>query len=67
VIPRSTYRTLRKIPLYPTKLYIYIVVLGRSKPQLVHFMYPVENRYLGILSGESYIGIRALANFSVCI
>jgi len=27
----------------------------------------VENRYSGILPGESYIGIRALADFSVCV
>jgi hypothetical protein len=29
----------------------------------VHFAFPVENRYLGILLGESYIGIHALADF----
>jgi len=27
----------------------------------------VENRYSGILPGEGYIGIRALADFSVCV
>jgi hypothetical protein len=54
------YRTLRKSLLSPQK---HIVILGRSKPQLVHFAFPVENRYLGILPGESYIDIHALVDF----
>ena len=55
-----------RIPLYPQKHFIFSI-LGHSWFVASSLRVPHGNRYLRILSSESYNGICVLADFSMCI
>jgi hypothetical protein len=64
-------QTSSAIPSLP-KIYPFLSILHRHIPRADYFRFitllvPCGNRYLGILLGESYNSIRALADLSVIV